>query len=139
MFVAICAIFILPDFPSTSSHWLTPEEARLAMRRMEEDAGVGDESETEPKGQMAGLKMAVFDWKVWWLALALCSYVLSLSFNAFFPTLTATLGYDRTVTLLLCAPPWIFATIVAFAVTRLVSFDVLRKSVFNCCGCLQTF
>lgn len=43
---------------------------------------------------------------------------MSLSFNAFFPTLTATLGYDRTKTLLLCAPPWAFATIVAFLVTR---------------------
>lgn len=28
------------------------------------------------------------------------------------------MGYNRTVTLLLCAPPWAFATIVAFAVTR---------------------
>lgn len=44
--------------------------------------------------------------------------VVSLSFNAFFPTLTATLGYGRTRTLLLCAPPWAFATIVAFSVTR---------------------
>ena len=44
--------------------------------------------------------------------------VVSLSFNAYFPTLTATLGYNRTVTLLLCAPPWAFATIVAFGVTR---------------------
>ena len=36
----------------------------------------------------------------------------------FFPTLTATLGYNLTVTLLLCAPPWVFTTLVAFAVTR---------------------
>jgi MFS family permease len=130
IFVAICAIFILPDFPTTSSRWLTPEEARLAVRRMEEDAGVGDESETEPQGQMAGLKMAVSDWRVWWLTIAQCSLVLSLTFNAFFPTLTATLGYDRTVTLLLCAPPWIFSTIVAFLVTRLVaSIQQLNHSI----------
>jgi predicted MFS family arabinose efflux permease len=37
---------------------------------------------------------------------------------SFFPTLTATLGYNRTDTLLLCAPPWVFATIVAWLVTR---------------------
>ena len=60
------------------------------------------------------------------LALALTSMVICLSFNAFFPTLTATLGYSRTVTLLLCAPPWGFATLVAFAVTRCV---VLSSSV----------
>ena len=28
------------------------------------------------------------------------------------------MGYNRTVTLLLCAPPWVFATLVAFGVTR---------------------
>jgi hypothetical protein len=44
--------------------------------------------------------------------------VIGLSFNAYFPTLTATLGYNRTITLLLCAPPWGFAAIVAFFVAR---------------------
>lgn len=85
---------------------------------MAEDVGVGDEGETETGGQFHGLMMAMTDWKVWWLALALTSMVVSLSFNAYFPTLSATLGYNRTVTLLLCAPPWAFATIVAFLITR---------------------
>ncbi|KIP07682.1 hypothetical protein PHLGIDRAFT_19109 [Phlebiopsis gigantea 11061_1 CR5-6] len=118
IFAAVCAIFILPDFPATSHTWLSPLEVKLAERRMEEDVGVGDESETESGGQMHGLLQAVTDWKVWWLAMALTSMVIFLSFNAYFPTLTATLGYDRTVTLLLCAPPWVFATLVAFGVTR---------------------
>ncbi|PSR75034.1 hypothetical protein PHLCEN_2v9364 [Hermanssonia centrifuga] len=115
---AVCAIFILPDFPATSSKWLSDIEVRLAEKRMVEDAGVGDESETESGGQVHGLLMAITDWKVWWLALTLTSMVVSLSFNAYFPTLSATLGYNRTVTLLLCAPPWAFSTLVAFAVTR---------------------
>ncbi|KAJ3532449.1 hypothetical protein NM688_g7421 [Phlebia brevispora] len=118
IFAATCAIFILPDFPSTSSRWLSPLEVKLSELRMEEDVGVGDESETESGGRAHGLIMAVTDWKVWWLSLALTSMVVSLSFNAYFPTLTATLGYNPTVTLLLCAPPWGFATIVAFIVTR---------------------
>jgi hypothetical protein len=71
---------------------------------MEEDfAGLGDEEQTE-KGSAAGFFSAMTDWKVWWLALALTSMVVSLSFNAFFPTLSATMGFSRTVTLLLCAP-----------------------------------
>lgn len=118
MFVAICAIFVLPDFPSTSHRWLSPLEVRLAEQRMLEDVGISDEGDVAQTSQVAGLRMAVTDWKVWCLALALTSMVISLSFNAFFPTLTATLGYSRTVTLLLCAPPWGFATLVAFAVTR---------------------
>ncbi|KAL4241993.1 MFS transporter superfamily protein [Abortiporus biennis] len=116
--VAASAIFILPDFPATSSNWLSPLEVKLAELRMAEDAGVGDENETELQGHARGFIMAMTDWKVWWLAVALTSMVVSLSFNAFFPTLSATMGYNRTVTLLLCAPPWGFATIVAFVVTR---------------------
>jgi hypothetical protein len=86
--VAIIAVFILPDFPSTT-RWLTPLERQLAERRQEEDtAGIGDESD-EGKGveggatrPLRGLIMAITDWKVWWLALALTSMVISLSFNA---------------------------------------------------------
>jgi len=113
--IAIIAIFVLPDFPSTTK-WLSEQERALAIRRMEEDAGVGDEGETEGHGR--GLWLAVSDWKVWWLSLALTSQVVALSFNAYFPTLSATLGYSRTVTLLLCAPPFVFAAIVAFVLSR---------------------
>ncbi|KAF5387819.1 hypothetical protein D9615_000371 [Tricholomella constricta] len=102
--VAVIAILILPDFPA-NSRWLSPQERALAIRRMEEDAGVGDEGETE--GQGSGLWLAVTDIKVWWLAFGLTSLVVGLSFNAFFPTLSATLGYNTTVSLLLCAPPFV--------------------------------
>lgn len=118
MFVAILAIFILPDFPTTSHNWLSPEEVRLAEKRMEEDVGVGDSEETETGGRGHGFKLAIADWKVWWLAVALTSMVISLSFNAFFPTLSATMGYNPTITLLLCVPPWVFGTIVAFIACR---------------------
>lgn len=116
MAVAIIAIWVLPDFPATTS-WLTPEERKLAELRMQEDAGVGDE-EDKHGSLTRGLVLALTDWKVWWLALALTAQVIGLSFNAYFPTLTATLGYNRTITLLLCAPPWFFAAAVAFIVAR---------------------
>ena len=120
VFVALCAVFVLPDFPATTKAggWLTEEERALAMKRMEEDVGVGDEAETEVGGHASGLLMAIKDWKVWWMALAMASQVVCLSFNAFFPTLSATMGFGRTVTLLLCAPPFIFTAILAFFVSR---------------------
>ncbi|KAF7798399.1 hypothetical protein EIP86_009620 [Pleurotus ostreatoroseus] len=41
--VALCAIVVLPDFSATTrgwrGRWLSEEERRLAMRRMEEDTG----------------------------------------------------------------------------------------------------
>ncbi|KDQ09010.1 hypothetical protein BOTBODRAFT_179347 [Botryobasidium botryosum FD-172 SS1] len=124
--VAICSIFILPDFPS-NTRWLTPLERRLAEKRIAEDVGILREDEKQ--GPMQGLKMAVTDWKVWWLALTLTSFVVGLSFFAYFPTLAATLGYSRTITLLLCAPPWAFATLVAFVNAR--HSDRTRERFFH--------
>lgn len=119
MAVAVIAIFVLPDFPSTST-WLSPEERSLAILRMSEDVGIADDAtgKDEETGAIEGLRMAVMDWRVWWMSLSLTSMVVALSFNAYFPTLTATLGYSTTVSLLLCAPPWIFASIVAFFLSR---------------------
>ncbi|KAI0065885.1 sugar transporter [Artomyces pyxidatus] len=118
MFVALCAIFILPDFPTTTK-WLAPQERSLALKRMASDyAGIGDQAETETGGPLHGLRLALADWKVWWLALAMTSNVVALSFNAYFPTLSATLGYDTTITLVLCAPPFIWAAIEAFLLSR---------------------
>jgi len=114
MSTALIALFILPDFPSTTT-WLSPLERRLAEVRMAEDVG---ETDSEQGGAFTGLIQAVTDWKVWFLAMTLTAYVIGLAFNAYFPTLTATLGYSRTVTLLLCAPPWGFATIIAFVNAR---------------------
>ena len=117
--IAVIAVFILPDFPQHSHWFLTSEEMRLAELRMQEDVGIDDSDGTQCKGsRVPGLLEALSDWRVYWLAFALTSLVVSLSFNAFFPTLTATLGYSPTVTLLLCAPPWIFATVGALAVSR---------------------
>ncbi|KAF8627182.1 hypothetical protein AX15_004500 [Amanita polypyramis BW_CC] len=115
IFFAVLAIFILPDFPTTTK-WLSPQERALAVKRMEEDAGVGDQEETEGHGN--GLRLAITDWKVWWLAFMMTSQVVALSFNAYFPTLTATLGYNTTISLVLVAPPFIFTTILAYFWSR---------------------
>jgi MFS transporter, ACS family, DAL5 transporter family protein len=82
VFVAFCAIFILPDFPA-STRWLTPLERRLAEVRMaEEVAGTFDEGSSR-----GGLALAVRDLRVWWLAVALFSMVVGLaSFQNFFPS-----------------------------------------------------
>lgn len=117
VFIAILAIFILPDFPATTK-WLSPLERQLAIQRMEEDVGVGDQDETEDGSPMGGLWLALKDWKIWWMSVALTAQVVGLSFNQYFPTLSATMGFNRTVTLLLCAPPFVFTTILSFIISR---------------------
>ncbi|TFK51137.1 MFS general substrate transporter [Heliocybe sulcata] len=112
--VTVCfgflAIWALPDFPHNTS-WMSPAERRLAQARLAEDAGEADEDATD-ESIWHGLKLALMDPKVPLFALMSCSQLIGLSFINFFPTLTATLGYNTTITLLLAAPPWIWATIV---------------------------
>ncbi|KEP53569.1 MFS general substrate transporter [Rhizoctonia solani 123E] len=116
--VAFLAVFILPDFPNTSSRWLSPMEKRLAELRMIEDAGGEADHDSSTEGPFYGFMLTVKDWKVWWLSVALTAQVVGLSFNSYFPTLTSTLGYNRTISLLLCAPPWAFASVVSFISSR---------------------
>ncbi|KAG9100237.1 hypothetical protein FRC06_004377 [Ceratobasidium sp. 370] len=83
MAVALAAIFILPDFPSTT-RWLSPEERRLAEVRMAEDVGGEVDKDTAQEGHFYGFFLAMKDWKVWWFAMALTGITIGLSFNAYF-------------------------------------------------------
>ena len=116
--VAILSMYILPDFPEGSNTWLTPAEKVLAIQRMVEDMEVHPDSHTTSEDRFSGFNLAVSDWKVWWLAIALAAMVLALSFNVYFPTLVATMGYGSTFTLFLCAPPYLFSTGVAILLSR---------------------
>ena len=68
-FTVLVAAFVLPDFPFTSHRWLSPVEVRLAKKRMEEGAGVGDEGQIEGKSQRQMLVGPLTDWKVIYMAL----------------------------------------------------------------------
>lgn len=127
VFVALCAAFILPDFPETSSGWLSPAERTLAIQRMQEEnhSSTTSSDHNQLKTQLDGLRSAVSDPKVWWLAATLASLTFSLSWNAYFPSIMATIGYSPTVTLLLCAPPWFVATAIAITVSRSNNFFYL--------------
>ncbi|KAK4688760.1 hypothetical protein P7C73_g1345, partial [Tremellales sp. Uapishka_1] len=112
MFFALVAAVILPDFPSNSKKWFTREEIQVAQLRMLEDVGEVDQDSSEDRWY-SGLVMALSDWKIYILMLSLTACVTGLSFNIYFPTLTKTLGYGTTETLLLAAPPWIFSCLIS--------------------------
>ena len=127
MAVALAAMRILPDFPETTSGWLSLPEQRLARIRMIEDVG----SEITPivAEKQNGFVLALIDWKVWWLAVTLATLAAALSYHVYFPTLSATMGYNRTITLLLCAPPWIFASVVALLLSRQVQMEYSKHNL----------
>ncbi|TID21307.1 nicotinamide mononucleotide permease [Venturia nashicola] len=115
IFLGLIAIFILPDLP-TNSRGFSEEELLVAQLRMMEDVGEADK-DSEDQGPFDGLIMCLKDPKVYIMMLTFTAYVVGLSFNAFFPTLTKTLGYSYVPTLLFSAPPWAFAVIVSLFVS----------------------
>ena len=82
IFIAICSIFVLPDFPRTTK-WLTPEEKELAEWRLAEDAGEVDE---DRRSIFWGLKLAFQDFRVYVLMLMITCIVSSGGVTNFFPT-----------------------------------------------------
>jgi len=87
-------------------------DRQLALARLSEDAGEVDQDNPEDSF-VSGLMMAIRDPIVLVFALANLAQVFGLTFVLFFPTLTKTLGFDTTITLLLAAPPWIVAAVIA--------------------------
>ncbi|KAH7904472.1 major facilitator superfamily domain-containing protein [Hygrophoropsis aurantiaca] len=109
MFIGFQAMWLLPDYPN-NTRWLNAAERHLAQVRLAEDAGEADKDSAEAS-VFEGFVLAIKDPKVLCFMLMTCSQLLGLSFINFFPTLTGTLGYSTTITLLMSAPPWIFAAI----------------------------
>jgi hypothetical protein len=104
---ATAALFILPDLPDTKYiNWLTPTELALVQRRVEEDA---PEASSPHSNTLSGFILAFSDWKTYFLALLAFLTTMTTSFLIYFPTLTSTMGYNPTISLLLCAPPWLSA------------------------------
>lgn len=87
MLIAISAAVILPDLPH-NTRGFTEEERQVAQLRMLEDVGEAD-TDSKDQGVTDGLVMAMKDFKVWLMMFTLTAFVIGLSFNAFFVSLTS--------------------------------------------------
>jgi hypothetical protein len=112
--VGLIICFVLPDFPH---NWrLLPEEMKhVANRRLAIEAAEADLDDEGAASQMNGFKLAFSDVKTYLLAVAYMCITGASGFQNFFPTLTATLGYNHVDSLLLVAPPYIFMVIYSLA------------------------
>ncbi|KAI1377336.1 MFS transporter [Hypoxylon crocopeplum] len=117
--VATLGFWLLPNTPD-ETHWLKGEERKLIQVRRERgrfsDALAGATA-------WEGLKQAFKDRRTWLFCFMQMFHLSACSFNAFFPTVAKTLGYNTTVTLLLTCPPFVLAgagsTIVGWSSGRL--------------------
>ena len=81
MAIAICAAFILPDLPH-NTRGFSKEELDLAQLRISEDAG--EDVDSADQGVSDGLIMALKDVKIYVMMVTFLTYVIGLSFNAYF-------------------------------------------------------
>lgn len=83
---------------------------------MLEDSG---EVNVDPAEQRRyhGANLGFTDWELYILAVSQTTRIAGTSFSTYSPSLTQTLGYNITKTLLLTAPPWVFSCFVALANT----------------------
>ena len=102
--VAIAAAFTLPDDP-LHTRWLSAEERQLAHDRIQRDT-VGQKGMTSA---LAGLKEAASDPKIWLFMFMQHMHLAANGFKNFFPTAVETLGFSRTITLVLTCPPYLVA------------------------------
>lgn len=113
--IAAAVAFVLPDFP-INTKWILPNERELATWRMTADVGEADWTSAENESFSLGLRLCLRDYKTWILIPLVFGVVASGTINSYFPTIVKTLGYPRTETLLLTAPPYLLSCIVAMAV-----------------------
>jgi len=99
--VAMIAGFFLPDYPATT-RWLSEEERSFAAWRLLEDINEADERYSS--SVWGGVKLAVKDYRLYLFVLLQHMSLLSQTFQYFFPSIVATLGYGKITTLLLTVP-----------------------------------
>lgn len=103
--VAVLGFWLLPNTPD-DTFWLNDEERKLIRARIEGDK-ISDA--LSKSSAWEGLKEAFKDKRTWLFCFMQMFHLSACSFNAFFPTVAKTLGYNNTVTLLLTCPPFILA------------------------------
>lgn len=121
----VVALLVLPfmtDYPLQATHRLLSRRHQLVAewRIRRENAGIPDE---DHESAWWGLKQALVDPKLYLFVVQQMALITAQSFNNFFPSIVGTLGFPRTTTLLLTAPPYF----VAFFVSLAVSFHAARQ------------
>lgn len=104
LFFSVAGLFFFPNKPA-ATWWLTPAQKTLAAGRIAADT-VGKK---EDASLIAGLRGCLRDRRAWALMAAQHLQTATSSFRIFLPTLIGTLGFSRTVTLVLTCPPYILA------------------------------
>ncbi|KAI1375621.1 retrograde regulation protein 2 [Hypoxylon crocopeplum] len=121
--VAICAAFVLPDYPHTPSKRFSEEERRLAIARM-----LHDRAETANKKKLTpieSVKAALVDLRLYLYVAVFILQNGSTTVSYFIPTVLASMGYHGTAQQWMTVPVW------ATGVVFLLVFPYVSDRVGN--------
>ncbi|RYO06511.1 hypothetical protein AA0121_g12022 [Alternaria tenuissima] len=110
--IAAMAFFLLPNAP-LQTRWLTPAQRQLAHSRIEQDTT----QKRDKVNVWKGLREAAVDYRTWIFALMQNLHLSANGFKNFLPTVVQTLGFNRTITLVLTCPPYLISAFVSVAVS----------------------
>ncbi|KAL3480870.1 major facilitator superfamily domain-containing protein [Aspergillus californicus] len=111
--VGVCTLgwFIIIDFPTKAEGFLSPEEKKFVIDRINDDRGDGEEDELTVKKILHHLK----DWRLYFWAFNLMASTLPGYAYSYFQTIIlAGMGFSGTESQLLSAPPYILAAAVTY-------------------------
>ncbi|GAA5999145.1 uncharacterized protein JCM10292_001622 [Rhodotorula paludigena] len=125
--LGIISFFLIVDFPERAK-FLTPEERTAAVDRIQrERADAIPDAVT-----LAKVVKHATDPKVWAFGLCFCfSTMPAYAFSYFLPVILSGGGYDIKTSLLLSAPPYVFAGIYTATIATL-SDKFRKRAVFIC-------
>ncbi|EXL90003.1 major facilitator superfamily domain-containing protein [Fusarium oxysporum II5] len=109
--VCIAGRFIIVDFPSRAHKFLSPSEQEFIIARLNSDRG----DAVEDKITMAVVLTHLKDWKLYFWAFNLMASTLpGYAYSYFLPIILRDgMGYSRTNSMLLSAPPYVLAAVMA--------------------------
>lgn len=123
--VSIAAYFLVHNYPATST-FLTPEEKKYVIKRLEND---GDAIRDEPF-TWSGVRHALQDPKVYLYGLGFHTMSLPLyTLSLFLPTIIKALGYTNAQAQLMTIPPYAIAT-TATVLVAILSERFKRRAPF---------
>lgn len=112
------AYLILPDMPHNTK-FLSQEEKDVIMYKMRRDVGQDDlDKATTNASYREIFILAVKDPKTWLLTGTFSFLVAACGVTNFFPSVVETLEFNRIITLVLTAPPYLIAVVATYLWAR---------------------
>lgn len=92
--IGLVVMFVMPDYPTSHSRFLTDDERELACTRLAIDGMGLTQAAHERTSEWEALKMTARDWRTWSLCLLFMLGTGAQTIQYFLPSIVETLGWE---------------------------------------------